>query len=66
MSAPLLRYRVTVMVGRTLATEIPARDERAAEDIATYLYDRFGDRYFVADAEEFCDCMVYPVAEVVA
>ncbi len=65
MSAPL-RYRVTIMVGRTLGIEIPARDERAAEDIATYLYERFGDRFFSSDAEQLADCIVDPTPEVVA
>jgi hypothetical protein len=64
MSAPVPRFVVTAMVGRHLTLELAARDAQAAEDIATYLYERFGDRYFTSDQETLIDTIVDPVAEV--
>lgn len=64
MSAPR-RYLVHLMVGRSLSLELDARDDQAAEDIASYLYDRFGDRFFASDRESLIDCVVRgPEAEV--
>jgi len=61
MSAPR-RFTVSLMVGRTLGITLDARDEQAAEDIANYLWVRFGDRYFTSDRETVFDCIVDPVA----
>lgn len=65
MSAPR-RFTVNLMVGRTLTMALEARDEQAAEDIANYLWVRFGDRFFSYDREEAYDWTVTPVAEASA
>jgi hypothetical protein len=62
MSAPL-RFTVNLMVGRTLTLELDARDAQAAEDIATFLYGRFGDRHFHSSNETSFDCIVDPIGE---
>lgn len=36
--SPLPRFKVHVMIGRTLTLELTARDMQTAEDIAQYLW----------------------------
>jgi hypothetical protein len=57
MSA-LPRYRVALMVSRHLMLNLEARNEQAAEDIATYLYNTCGDRHFEADPEQIIDTII--------
>ncbi len=40
------------MIGRHLTLDLAARDAQAAEDIASYLYERFGDRHFTSDTRD--------------
>lgn len=62
MSAPR-RFTVSLMVGRTLTLTLAARDEQAAEDIASWLYQEHGDRFFVRHAEAEFDCITTPAEE---
>lgn len=61
----MTRFTVNLMVGRTLTLELDARDAQAAEDIATFLYGRFGDRHFQSSGESCFDCIVDPEREAV-
>ncbi len=65
MSAPR-RFRATLMVGRGLQLTLDARDEQAAEDIATWLFHQFGDRHFTGEPEAIFDCIVDPLTEEAA
>jgi len=59
MNAPR-RFTATLTVGRILQMTLEARNEQAAEDIATWLFDRFGDRYFTGTPESAFECSVDP------
>lgn len=56
--SPLPRFTVNLMIGRNLTPALHARDAQAAEDIATWLYEQHGDRFFVGHAENLYDCIV--------
>ncbi len=62
--SPLPRFTVNVMVGRNLTLVLNARDAQAAEDIATWLYQEHGDRFFLRHSESQFDCIVDQDAEV--
>lgn len=62
MSAPL-SFIVNLMVGRTLTIMLEARNAEAAEDIASWLYQEHGDRFFTRSAESSFDCTVAATVE---
>lgn len=62
MNAPR-RFTVNLMVGRTLTLTLDARDGQAAEDIATWLYQEHGDRFFTRHEETCFDCITDPDGE---
>ncbi len=49
------RFRVRLMVGRTLTRSIKAADEATAIAIGEYLFREFFDRHFNSDLEEILD-----------
>lgn len=64
--SPLPRFKVNVMIGRTLTLELTARDMQTAEDIAQYLWQCFGDRHFCAGPEEIYDFITDPIGDPVS
>lgn len=64
--SPLPRFKVNLMIGRTLTLELDARDMPTAEAIAEYMWLRFGDRHFDSGPEEICDFVTDPVGDPVS
>lgn len=64
--SPLPRFKVHVMIGRTLTLALTARDSLTAEDIAQDLWHCFGDRHFSAGPEEIDDVLTEPVGKPVS
>lgn len=62
--SPRRRFRVVLLVGRTLSREIDAASEDLALTIAEYLYTAFGDRDFMPSSEDMVDIHVDDDAEV--
>jgi hypothetical protein len=57
------RFRVTLLVGQELHAIIPARNEQAAEDIATYLFEE-RPGLLTRGPRDIVDWIVEPADEV--
>jgi hypothetical protein len=59
------RFRVELMLGRTLSKPIDAPDEATAMAIAEFLYKEYGDRAFEDSGESLIDTYINTSPEVV-
>lgn len=57
------RFRVTLLAGQELYAIIPARNEQAAEDIATFLFEE-RPGLLTRGPHEIVDCVVEQADEV--